>query len=826
MAANDCIKEIKDAAGVDLTDDELTDLVEYLDNVKRQRQARESQDTLEEALLNAADELADGIITAQKIEKRNRMINIQRKAELKRIADIADQEFGDPSMGLQAATVGAKRVFEGSSNSVDARGKALSTQYLGGLMADLKKENLIAEFNSKEFEADLARDLAAVTDPDAVPSGNPKTKRIAEIVDQYRKAAIGRQNRAGAWIKPLKGYITRQSHDPVKIARVSPEEYKRAIIPLLDHDATFKGVDPDEYLDSVYEALKSGIHLKHEAKNDTLFAFKGPGNLAKRISQSRSLHFKDADAFMEYNKQFGMRSLTEGIFRDLDYAAKNTALMEKFGTNPRALYDSVVDDLKRKYRGDLKKLKKLEAKSLNWQFEAVDGTLSIPANPTMAARAANFRAFQSMTKLGGATLSALSDPAFQAVEIHRQGIPMMQSWAKAFGNVLSGISSDQEKKIFADLVGVGIEGQIGDVAARFSAHDDLGGFMSQAMRIYFKANLLSPWTDANKRGFGLMFARELAMMKDTSFDGLHPDMSRMMSRYGIDSGKWDIIRQATKSAEDGTEFLMPNEIQSLPDSLFSGTSRQIQKQKDDLETSVRSLIVDRTDFAIITPGARERANPFLGGGTQKGTGVGEAVRFMAQFKAFPITVINRGFGETARHRGAKSFKESMIGGKADMVGMVNLILGTTVLGYLAQSAKEVTKGRNPRDPADFDVWKAALLQGGGLGIYGDFMLGETNRFGRSLLDTLAGPTFGMVSEVDKIRAMKMAGEDVKAELLRLAMSNTPFLNLFYTRSALDYMLLYELQEAASPGYLRRMERRIKRENNQEFIIPPSQVVGR
>ena len=36
----------------------------------------------------------------------------------------------------------------------------------------------------------------------------------------------------------------------------------------------------------------------------------------------------------------------------------------------------------------------------------------------------------------------------------------------------------------------------------------------------------------------------------------------------------------------------------------------------------------------------------------------------------------------------------------------------------------------------------------------------------------------------------------------------------------------QAQEAASPGFLRRMERRIERENKQTFIIPPSQVIPR
>jgi len=55
-------------------------------------------------------------------------------------------------------------------------------------------------------------------------------------------------------------------------------------------------------------------------------------------------------------------------------------------------------------------------------------------------------------------------------------------------------------------------------------------------------------------------------------------------------------------------------------------------------------------------------------------------------------------------------------------------------------------------------------------------------------------------------------------------NNTPMLNLFYLRTAMDYAVIYQLQEMANPGYLRRMERKIERENKQHFFVPPSSVI--
>jgi hypothetical protein len=65
---------------------------------------------------------------------------------------------------------------------------------------------------------------------------------------------------------------------------------------------------------------------------------------------------------------------------------------------------------------------------------------------------------------------------------------------------------------------------------------------------------------------------------------------------------------------------------------------------------------------------------------------------------------------------------------------------------------------------------------------------------------------------------------VAASAFRILIANTPFMNLFYSRIVLDYLVLYQIQEALNPGYLRRMERQVEREQGQEFLLAPSEAV--
>lgn len=163
-------------------------------------------------------------------------------------------------------------------------------------------------------------------------------------------------------------------------------------------------------------------------------------------------------------------------------------------------------------------------------------------------------------------------------------------------------------------------------------------------------------------------------------------------------------------------------------------------------------------------------------------------------------------------------------GFSRLAGVVHMIAASIVFGYAAMAAKDLVKGRTPRDPTNPKTWAAAFVQGGGAGIYGDFIFGEYNRFGRGFLASAAGPTAASVEDIVDLWNRAKRGDDLAAASLRTAVAHTPFANLFYTRVALDYLVLYQLQEMANPGFLRRMERRVSEQNGQNFILRPSQAI--
>ena len=124
----------------------------------------------------------------------------------------------------------------------------------------------------------------------------------------------------------------------------------------------------------------------------------------------------------------------------------------------------------------------------------------------------------------------------------------------------------------------------------------------------------------------------------------------------------------------------------------------------------------------------------------------------------------------------------------------------------------------------------ALLKGGALSIYGDFLFADETEHGRGAFATLLGPVAGLAEETvaltwgNALQAAKGEETDFGAELVRFAKGYTPGLsaaiNLWYTRAAVDHLLIHDLQEAASPGYLRRMENRARNEFGTEYWWAP------
>lgn len=146
---------------------------------------------------------------------------------------------------------------------------------------------------------------------------------------------------------------------------------------------------------------------------------------------------------------------------------------------------------------------------------------------------------------------------------------------------------------------------------------------------------------------------------------------------------------------------------------------------------------------------------------------------------------------------------------------------SAAFGYIAMSTKDMLKGRSPRDPNKMSTILEALTAGGGLGIYGDFLINEIqNEYGNNVFQTLLGPTASdlnkVVDIITNINNPKKAGK----KFVQLAEGNVPFLNMYYSKAAYDYLLGYQIKEFLDPGYFERIKQRNEEKRGQTFYFKP------
>jgi hypothetical protein len=841
MAALDCIDTIQaaaKAAGRELNEEEMVELVGDLQARIKQLQATDGMLGLEDAAMRAADEMGNEVKLAAAIEKRNALLNARRRAEL--VGYIRSTWSDRPDLGLESFLVGTNVARPGARRSVAAEQKQLSQAYIAGFLHDIDAEGLRPFLTKGDLDADIADALWRMGMDKPLDGLSKEAQGIAKIMQKYQETARIDANRAGAFIRKLPGYVVRQSHDPYKLQRAGFKQWRDEILPLLDERTFEAGSDVDGFLLATYNGLVSGVHLKVSTGQPN--GFKGPRNLAKKVSAERVLHFKDGLAWNEYNKVYGTGSLREAFLGGMDRSGESTGMMRRLGTNPEGNWNAALDELQLDLKNDPEGLRKFQQDRnglLKTRFSEIDGTSRMAVNHVGARVAANLRAWQSMAKLGGAVISAVTDLPVAASEMRYQGKGMLSSMGTLIGGMVQGKKPAEQREILSTL-GIFFDSVRGEVVSKFSADDTLGGQMSKWQQRFFKMNGLTWWTDTMRSTAALMMSHHLAYNRTLGWDKMNPDLQRTLELFEIDAGKWDLLRSTPAKEADGREYMTTQGIDNIPEAELSAyltnkgrtaNAAAIGELREELRGSLRSYITDRASYAVIEPDARTRA--IMRRGHQPGTVAGELLRFIWQFKAFPVAVLQKSIGRELYGRGYKpsayganvgrELMQSMRSGNGEKLGFAQLILWTTLFGYGAMALKDIVKGREPRPADDPKTWVAAMLQGGALGLYGDFLFGEANRFGGGLTQSLSGPTLGLIDGGYDLLTRVRDGDDAAAAAVRFGIQNTPFANLFYTRAALDYLVLHSLQEALNPGALRRMERRIEQENAQQFLLRPSQT---
>jgi len=841
MAIDKCLARIEET--LRKSSIETTKAEDILNEIKK-AQREIDINNLDDTLIN---NLSEKILKEQEIQKKiNQRNNLENEIKIRNIVYYVLKEFPEnPVEGLTAVLVGSNFQKKGSRSSVANAQLSQYRQIAVSFNEKLRQKNLEFLFANANEDIDrrVARTIWELGENKPVTEKIKDIVELAKVINEFSETIRIKHNNFGANINKLFGWIVRQSHDPFQLrnamdvlnlknnkniekingsAERNIAAWKAYIKPKLD-ERTFEGVDAkdrDQFLTYVYNSLIRNEHQIAEGVGGHY----GSKSITSKLNAKRILHFKTADDWFDYNSKFGGGNLRESLFTGFNYAGRNIGLMSILGTNPKANFERIGRLIEKKLLdtgqqgkaqnvGDYLKTQGRYER----HFAEIDGSVNSINNFSGAKWSAITRSILSMAKLGQAVVSAMSDIHLYGRELKYQGRSYLGGITEAMTR-LAKIKNSKRKIEIAEQLGFMADNVIYDLAARYSVGDTLNKSFTKLQRTFFKFNLLQWWTNSLKEGAMLGMGNYVAKQRNISFNNLDSKFKRLINHFGIDEKIWNTIRKMdVEKAEDGTEFFSVRQIDNLSDdtikflsNLNKMSKRQIDIFKDNLKTKVSGIFLDRSSYAVIEPDARTRS--FMKGGFYAGTIPGEAMRFIFQFKGFPLAIVQKAVGREISSFRAGNYAEGLF-------GIASLIVGSSMFGYISMTAKDLIRGKSPKDPTKKKTFFNAMLQGGGLGIYGDFLFSQSFS-GLDILATAAGPAATEFAKAANAFRYAFQGEFSKAGqgAYKFLVGNIPFLNLFYLKTAFDYAIGYQIMETLSPGHLRRMEKKMKNETGQEFLL--------
>ena len=679
----------------------------------------------------------------------------------------------------------------------DPKGKAgyFNVEYLGKFYEG-KYDSMLAEalsvFRTRAvgFSQDEAglRNLVRAIYGEAVddPQITKFAKDWADTVETIRTDF----NAKGGSISKNEKWLMPQNHDAREILAKGKTEaesrqlWKEKITPMLDRNNMLDDVgNPltdeafDEALDFTFETIVSGGLNK--TKDFTVPRM--GAKLSRKGSEKRFLFFKDADSWLEYQKVYGKGDIFTTLTDHVSSKANDIATMEIFGTSPSATFDALLNQVKKE--GDIKPR---QSRFATMVFDVATGRVNQGELTTMADFMQSVRNVITASTLGKAFLSAFSDIGFQAITSRYNNLPALKVINKQMSLMNPANEAD---RIAAVKMGLIAEAWKGRATGANRYADVYGTDATQKMAEgVMRASLLAPWTDAGRKAFGMEYSSMLADNFSVKFDNLDPATKKAFASYGINEQDWDIFRAQKPLTHKGAKFA---------------------DMTQDGGKKFHQMVLSETDFAVPTPDSRVRA--FTTGGLGRASIAGQAWRSAMMLKSFPITIMTTHFYRAAM--------QATIGQKLAYIGLLGA--STTVLGGAALQMKDIAAGREPR-PVDEKFLGAAFMQGGGLGILGDFVFSDKNRFGGGIEQTLAGPTGELFNKTTSLtigniqQAFKGEETNVLSESIQFIDRYTPDIwqTHLFKNAIFDQMEL--MADPKAQKKFNRIMKKRKKEFNQDY----------
>jgi len=639
-------------------------------------------------------------------------------------------------------------------------------------------------------------------------TNDPDARAFARAWSEAAETLRQRFNRAGGAIPKRADWGLPQNHDAVSVGNVPRGEWVDYVEQRLDLERMVDAETGAPFTPDALDVVLQGVYdtIRTNGLSDMTPGAMAGKKLANRRQEARFLVFKDADSWLEYQGKFGSPNVYATMMDHLRDMARDVSLLEIMGPNPNASF-RYLQDLARKIED-----KPVARQTNDALFRIVNGTGDQNRSNHLAHTFGAIRNWNVAATLGSAALSAISDIGFIGVTARWNGIPVTRTLSRYLAQLNPAHEAD---RILATRIGITALSwsEAYSNVGRFSEIGGAGGGAlgrlshvgAQLSEFTIRASGLNAMTDAGRRAFAMEFGANVAENFGRSLDEIEGPFGEALRSRGMTAEEWDLLRQTPTTEHKGARFFTIDQLMSREDIPLS--------RRQQLAGRIQGVLNEEILFAVPEPDALARVIT-TGGGAQRGTIVGEVARSALQFKSFPIAVLSL---HLQRALAARRLR----GGASAAAYAATGIIATTTLGLLAMQLKLVARGKDPRDMDDPATWAAAFVQGGGLGIYGDFLFHDANRFGSGPITTMLGPSVDMAEHATKLtlgnvqQLVRGEDTDLAADVVGFTSRYMPGGSLWYARLLLEREVFDQLALEADPrGARQRFNRTERRARDQ------------
>ena len=527
------------------------------------------------------------------------------KAEAARRVENAERQV------LKAAELEERLQAYQQRNSGAGRGKALvedfavTNSYIDGIKRDAARRlmGLIEAAGNMQgtsagrkvlmalFDAQnptMSRDLALeVFAQGKAGTGNAVAKAGAQAWLQVTEQLRARFNNAGGDVGKLDyGYLP-QAHDQRRVLQAGRDAWATEMLPMLDR-GRYLNEDGSRMTDAqVLDVLRGAWEtISSDGANKTAPGqFKGSGATANRRGESREIHFKDGEAYLQYLARYGVGSMYDAMVGHVSGISRDIGLVERYGPNPEAQMRTQFDLVERTdgkaagFGGQLAD----NMVGPRAQWAVLSGASGQAEYARVAQIGQGLRNIETFGKLQGAVLSSLTDMGTYMVTTGYNNLPYWQ----ALRNVGRAMTKDTRQ--FLNAHGAIAESMISDLN-RWAGENIQNNWTGRIVNATMRLSLMNAWTDTLRRGFSLTMMNGLARLAKVEWDQLKPYDRWRMEQKGITAEDWAVMRSAKPVQHRGADYITPDGIYAIPDDeVLMASPRGAERIRSEIEAKTEDL---------------------------------------------------------------------------------------------------------------------------------------------------------------------------------------------------------------------------------------------